>query len=88
MLHPDHLDYLARKERMKDLLREADRERLINTLIPPYAHNWKRHRRLIGWLGIQLVTLGWQLQHYAGATPTKTTAAFDQTLSGSEYFKR
>jgi hypothetical protein len=88
MLHPDHLDYLARKERIKDLLREADRERLINTASLSYSRHWKPYRRLVGWLGVQLVTLGWQLQRYAGAQPTETAAAFHQALSGSEYYKR
>lgn len=56
-------DYLVARERYEDLLREAERERLVRQ---PLAGREKRHPFYSGaltWLGRRLVAWGWRLQH-------------------------
>jgi hypothetical protein len=65
---PSYTDWLAYQERYKDLLREAARERMIRSTGLRRPRGWRPHRRVIGWIGDQMVRLGWMLQHY-GTTP-------------------
>lgn len=70
MLWPSHLDYLARKERYKDLIREAERNRLIRALNQQLI-TLPINRRLIAWMGTQIVRLGMKLETYAASSPRK-----------------
>jgi hypothetical protein len=67
---PNDLDFLARKERCQELMREAAQERLIGVAKlqrPNLPNSWQRGIR---WIGIQLIKLGLKLQDY-GITQTK-----------------
>lgn len=69
-------DWLAHLERYKDLLREAEQERLIcsaglrqpGILRLRSAQGWSVHHRVVGWIGEQMVRWGWILQRH-GTTP-------------------
>jgi len=57
-------DYLIQQERYKNLLAEAETERMLqrpDTQLPR-QHNRRMHRRAIAALGRTLVALGWRLQ--------------------------
>ena len=59
-------DFLARQERYRDLLREAERERLIwaaGLRRPGTRVRWK----VTDWVGAQMVRWGWKLQRYGSA---------------------
>lgn len=59
---PNDTDFVARKERAGELLREAERERLIELvkLQQPAKHNVRL--KLLGWIGGQLIQWGLKLQ--------------------------
>ncbi|MCL4301058.1 MAG: hypothetical protein KJ077_35325 [Anaerolineae bacterium] len=59
---PNDTDFVARQERAGELLREAERERLIELvkLQQPVQHNVRL--RLLGWIGGQLIHWGLKLQ--------------------------
>jgi hypothetical protein len=54
-------DFLARHERYKDLLREAEHKRLIQTARLQRVGNRVAHRKVTGWLSIQMVKWGSKL---------------------------
>lgn len=65
MLLPIDIDYLARQERIKDLIREAERVRLIRAIGHQYSSERKTYRRLVGWVGAQMIKVGQHLQGYS-----------------------
>jgi hypothetical protein len=62
-------DFLIRQEQYKDLLREAERERLIRAAGFRQLGNRSLHRKIAGWLGTQMAKWGCKLQSY-GPTPS------------------
>ena len=67
----DHKDLLVQREHYKDLLQEAEYERLIRAAGLRQPGNRKLHRKVAGWIGAQMVRWGWKLQSYGNnaATP-------------------
>jgi hypothetical protein len=64
-----YMDFLMRQEYYKDLLREAEHERLIRAAGLWHSGNWRLHRKVADWIGAQMVRWGWKLQRY-GTTPS------------------
>jgi hypothetical protein len=67
---PNDIDFLTRKERCQDLMREAEQERLIGIAKLQQSKQPGSWQRVVHWMGIQLIKLGLKLQDY-GITPTK-----------------
>jgi len=63
-----HTDLLVQREHYKDLLQEAEYERLIRAAGLQQPGNRRLHRKFASWIGIQLVRWGRKLQSY-GTTP-------------------
>lgn len=57
-MYPTELDFLARQEQYKDLLREAERERLIRATAPQSPGLWGLSQQVANWLGAQMVKWG------------------------------
>jgi hypothetical protein len=66
MVNPN--DILLQRERYKDLLREAEQKRLLQAAGLRRPGNWRPHRKVANWIGIQMVRWGRKLQRY-GTTP-------------------
>lgn len=62
------MDYLAQKERVRDMLRAAERDRLVQMAKQQKANPQGWHRNLAAWMGVQMVRWGSKLQQY-GALP-------------------
>ncbi len=60
-MFPGNAEFVAR-ERHKDLLHEANQRRLIKTIEAGQANRSTRLQRVVGWVGLQLVTWGLKLQ--------------------------
>lgn len=66
-MFPTYIDYLVARERYKDLLREAERDRLVRQAL---TGRERRHRFYCGaltWLGRRLIACGWRLQERYGS---------------------
>jgi hypothetical protein len=63
------LDLAIHRERYKDLLREAEQERLVQAAGLRQPGNWKLHRTVAGWIGAQMVKWGRKLERYSTAPP-------------------
>jgi len=59
-----YIDLLVRQEQYKDLLREAEQERLIRDAGLWHSDNWRLHRKVADWIGDQMVRWGCKLQSY------------------------
>ena len=57
-----HKDLLVQREHYKDLLQEAEYERLIRAAGLRQPGNWKLRRKVAGWIGDQMVSWGHKLQ--------------------------
>jgi hypothetical protein len=64
-----YTDLLARQEHYKDLLQAAEHERLIRATGLRQPGNQRLHRKVAGWIGAQMVSWGWKLQHYGTPSP-------------------
>ena len=64
-----HKDLLVQREHYKDLLQEAEYERLIRAAGLRQPGNRRMHRKVAGWIGAQMVRWGWKLQSYGTAPP-------------------
>jgi hypothetical protein len=67
---PNDIDFLARKERCQDLMREAEQERLVEVAKLQQPNQPSLWPRVVRWIGIQLIKLGLKLQDYS-ITQTK-----------------
>jgi hypothetical protein len=65
----NYADFLVRQEHDKELLQEAERERLIRAAGLQQPGNWKLYRRVVDWIGAQMISWGYKLQRY-GAEPS------------------
>jgi hypothetical protein len=74
-MFPNELEFLVRREHYKDLLREAERARLVRQRCPEPVEGMQPGQerrdhfycRALTWLGRRLVVLGWRLQERYGA---------------------
>jgi len=64
-----HKDLLVQREHYKDLLQEAEHERLIRAAGLRQPGNRRLHRKVAGWIGAQMVKWGWKLKSYGTAPP-------------------
>ena len=64
-----YIDLLVRQEQYKDLLREAEQERLIRDAGLRHSDNWRLHRKVAEWIGAQMVRWGCKLQRYSATPP-------------------
>jgi len=60
---PNDIDFLARQERYNEMQREAEREWLITLTKLQQPEQQGILRKLMGWLGGQLIQWGLKLQH-------------------------
>lgn len=63
------IDYLVHKERCKDLLREAEHERLIHTIRARQPGNQRWHRRVANWIRTRMEEYHSKLQGYDPVSP-------------------
>jgi hypothetical protein len=81
-MFPDK-DFLVAQERYKELLREAEQERLIQAAGLRQPGNWRLRRRITGWIGDRMVRWGWKLLGYETMLPPCCTQlAGDHSESG------
>ena len=62
-------DSLVYREHYKDLLREAEKARLVRQMQAGQERRERFHRRALIWLGRRLVVWGWRLQERYGPAP-------------------
>ena len=62
-----YLDFLVRQEHYKELLQEAEQERLIRSVGLRQPGNWRPYRKAAGWVGVQMVSWGYKLRSYGTA---------------------
>ena len=62
-------DPLVRQEQYKDLLREAERERLIRTDGLRQPGHWKMQRKVARWIAAQMVRWDCRLQRHSRTPP-------------------
>ncbi|TEU13715.1 MAG: hypothetical protein E3J21_17900 [Anaerolineales bacterium] len=62
-----YTDFLVGQEHYKELLREAERERLIRAAELRQLGNWRLHQKVADWIGAQMVSWGRKLQRYGTA---------------------
>lgn len=67
---PNHGDFLMRQEYYQDLLREAEKERLIQAAELRPVGKWGLPRQTANWLGAYIVKWGLKLQVNGSAAPT------------------
>jgi hypothetical protein len=63
-----YTDFPVRQERYKELLQEAEQERLIRAAELRHPGNWRLHRKVADWVGDQMVSWGYKLQRYGATT--------------------
>lgn len=57
---PSHSSFLIQRERYKDLLREAEQERMIRTAQDGRLPD-RSLRKIAGWIGAQMIKVGHRL---------------------------
>jgi hypothetical protein len=62
---PEDMDYLARKERQKDLLREVEASQLQQKSTGQQEKPDRLDRKAAQWVGQQMVRWGQELQRYS-----------------------
>jgi hypothetical protein len=67
---PSHGDFRMRQEQYQDLLREAEKERLIQTAKLQPSSKWGLPQQAAHWLGTYVVKWGLKLQAHSSSTPT------------------
>lgn len=63
-------DYMVLRERQKDFVREADRERLARSVRRSASAKERIALQILVGIGRQLVRLGWVLQQYGAMQPS------------------
>ena len=66
IMFPNELEFLVHQEHYKDLLREAERARLVRQMQAGQERRNHLYCRALTWLGGQLVGWGWRLQERYG----------------------
>jgi hypothetical protein len=72
-MFPGGIEYVA-EERRKDFLREAEHMRLINSLQRQRSNEQENFRKVVHWIGSQMVNWGLKLQSYKMASPSQIRA--------------
>jgi hypothetical protein len=67
---PNHGDYLVRHEQYQDLLREAEKERLVQAAELRQAGKWGLPWQTAHWMGSYIVKWGLKLQTHRSNAPT------------------
>jgi len=79
-MFPNELDFLVRREHYKDLLREAEKARLVRQLQAGQERRNHFYCRALTWLGCRLAVWGWRLQErYGAATAAPVLRAANRT---------
>ena len=65
MLLPSDKDYLAHKEKYQDLIRRADKARLIGDISPENRVDHEIYRKFLNHLGTTMIKLGEKLEHHS-----------------------
>ncbi len=79
-MFPSERDFLVGREHYKDLLREAERARLVRRMRAGQERRDHFYRRTLTWLGCRLVVWGWRLQErYGAATAAPALRAANRT---------
>jgi hypothetical protein len=76
--------FLIHQERYKELLREAERYRLVRQVRTGHERRHLFYRQALAWLGRRLIAWGWRLQERYGAgtaAPALRTACKSHPLS-------
>lgn len=68
-MFPNQIDFLVRQEQYKDLVREAENERLIRTAGLHNSSTRQLNLSLTNWLGAKMVSWGLSLQSNPAVTP-------------------
>ena len=71
---PNEVNYLVSLEQHQDRLRAMERHQLIELAGLQRRANQEVHRRVVGWLGGQMVRWGLALQNY-GPNPQRSSEA-------------
>ena len=67
---PSQGDFRMRQEQYQDLLREAEKERLLQSAQLQPSSQWSLPRQTANWLGTHVVKWGLKLQAHRSSTPT------------------
>jgi hypothetical protein len=67
MSSPNYVDYLVRQEQYKDLLREANRQRMVKVLGP----RPRGYRQVARWSGTQVTKWSSTLKGYVSASSSR-----------------
>jgi hypothetical protein len=67
---PSQGDFRVRQEQYQDLLREAEKERLIQTAGLQPSGQWSLPRQAANWLGTYVVKWGLKWQAHRPSSPT------------------
>jgi hypothetical protein len=70
--------YVMQKEKMQDMLRAAEQDRLLQLAKLHKSNQTGLHRNVAAWMGVQMVKWGAKLQQY-GSASTAVSAAAAQT---------
>jgi hypothetical protein len=62
-----YTDFQVRQQYYKELLQEAEHERLIRASGLRQLGNQRTHRKIANWIGAQMVRWGYRLQRYGTA---------------------
>ncbi len=77
-------DILMQRERYKDLLRDAEHDRLVRQVHTQSHSRDKLHSRTLDWLGRQLVIWGMSLQEHYGSMTAKATGSASLNIHAEE----
>ena len=66
---------IIQKERMQDLMREAEQDRLLKLAKLQRTGQLALHRNLAAWTGVQMVRWGAKLQQYGSVSAAASTSA-------------
>lgn len=69
---PPEIVLIIHEEKVNDIVRKAERQRLLNEVGLHKSFNPISHRVIVGWLGDHIVKLGAKLQQYSALHKLKT----------------
>jgi hypothetical protein len=73
--HPvlHHYNYLMYRRRQEELMREAERERLVRSASFQQRRKGRTHLKYAGWLGDRLISLGLKLERIGTLNQARPT---------------
>lgn len=69
------VDYLIHKEKYQEMIRAAERDRLLQLAKCHKTGQPSLHRNLAAWMGVQMVKWGSKLQQYGSVSAAASTSA-------------